>query len=432
MQDILSYWDLIMTPLAIVFVLVASSLTHRNDIKHNPLYKYYMWGLAARIVGALALCLVYVFYYGGGDTINYYLTSKSLLGLLGKETSVFFDILMGDTRIENFSYFDQSTGFPIFWFDQNAFSVVRFITPICLLAGKSYLATSILLGWVCYSGMWRMYLLFAEQFPKIKGELAFAVLFAPSVVFWGSGILKDTITISCVGWYSYGVYRYFIQKNYRNMRYLMAILVAGYLLVAIKPYILFALLPGSVIWLSYARLTSIRNKVFMIVALPVMGFLAVFGGFFLLTQLDQYLGVYSINKVIDQAVVVQTDMKQEYYQGNTFDIGKIDPTIGGILSKAHLAIAATLFRPYLWDVRNVVMLISAFENTYILGLTLFLLFRLKFFGFFALIGKHPLLLFSILFSLFFAFSVGISISNFGALVRLKIPCIPYYLSSLFI
>jgi hypothetical protein len=41
-------------------------------------------------------------------------------------------------------------------------------------------------------------------------------------------------------------------------------------------------------------------------------------------------------------------------------------------------------------------------------------------------------MFSFVFSLFFAFSVGVSIANFGALVRLKIPCIPFFLSSLVI
>ncbi|MFI5151017.1 MAG: hypothetical protein ACHQRM_14875, partial [Bacteroidia bacterium] len=106
--------------------------------------------------------------------------------------------------------------------------------------------------------------------------------------------------------------------------------------------------------------------------------------------------------------------------------------IYSMLGKAHLAIAASLFRPYLWDVKNPVMLLSALENTYILILTVFLLIRLKVFTFFNLILRTPMLLFSVLFSLFFAFSVGIATSNFGSLVRLKIPCLPFYVSSLFI
>ena len=48
------------------------------------------------------------------------------------------------------------------------------------------------------------------------------------------------------------------------------------------------------------------------------------------------------------------------------------------------------------------------------------------------IRKEPLLTFSIVFSVFFAFSVGLTTSNFGALVRYKIPAVPFFLSSILI
>ena len=155
-------------------------------------------------------------------------------------------------------------------------------------------------------------------------------------------------------------------------------------------------------------------------------------GYFLLTKMGSVLGAYSLDNVLEKAVISNMDQKQAYYGGNSFDIGDFDPSVGGVTSKAHLAVFATLFRPMLIEARNPLMLISALENTYILLLTVFLVIRLKFFGFFRVIGEKPLLLFSLLFSLFFAFSVGISVSNFGTLVRLKIPCIPFYVSSLFV
>ncbi|NNF02533.1 MAG: hypothetical protein HKN22_07590 [Bacteroidia bacterium] len=40
--------------------------------------------------------------------------------------------------------------------------------------------------------------------------------------------------------------------------------------------------------------------------------------------------------------------------------------------------------------------------------------------------------FCIIFSLFFAFSVGLSTSNFGSLVRYKIPLLPFFVAALFI
>jgi hypothetical protein len=125
-------------------------------------------------------------------------------------------------------------------------------------------------------------------------------------------------------------------------------------------------------------------------------------------------------------------MKADYYGGKSFDIGEFDATIGGITAKAPEAIFAGLFRPGIWDVKNVVMLVSSLENTYLLFLTLFLLIRLKFFGFFFYIRKNPMLMFAMLFALFFSFSVGLTVANFGSLVRLRIPSLPFFIASIFI
>ena len=53
-------------------------------------------------------------------------------------------------------------------------------------------------------------------------------------------------------------------------------------------------------------------------------------------------------------------------------------------------------------------------------------------GIFRYLAKNHLLVFALIFSLFFAFSVGISTSNFGSLVRYRIPVLPFYVGSLFI
>src|SRR5438309_7408443 len=68
----------------------------------------------------------------------------------------------------------------------------------------------------------------------------------------------------------------------------------------------------------------------------------------------------------------------------------------------------------------------------LLTLTIYFLWKLRFFNLFALMFRHQFLFFSLSFSIFFAFSVGLTTSNFGSLVRYKIPAIPFYVASLFI
>jgi hypothetical protein len=147
----------------------------------------------------------------------------------------------------------------------------------------------------------------------------------------------------------------------------------------------------------------------------------------------------SLDSVVEKAVLTQYDLKQEYYGGNRFDIGDIEPTFGGMVKKAPDAIAAGLFRPYVWESKNPVMMISGIENFAILLLTLycgFLCIVVILKGGRKLLSKalfgDSFIIFSIIFSLIFAFSVGLTTANFGALVRYRIPLTPFYLSALFI
>ena len=423
--------DFLLLPFYLIPIyFFALHIKKKNELL-NPVYKYFVKGLFAKILGAVSLCLIYGLYYKAGDTVHYFHSAKVFLNLAEKDFYKYLEItFLGNTR-ENFYYFDSQTGYPAYWGDNNANYVCRLVSPLCFLGGKSFVITAILLATVSYSGMWRLFLIFTEQFPKITNDLAISVLFIPSVIFWGSGILKDTITISAVGWYTYGFYRFFINKT-RKIKYISVLVVSSMLLILIKPYIYFALLPGTIVWLTVNLTSKLNSRALKNIITPVVIIAGVLLGFFALLQVQDLLGIYKMDKVFEHAANVQKDQKQEYYGGNSFDIGDFDGTLEGALGKVHLALAAVFFRPYLWEARNPVMLLSGLENIYLLFLTFFLLVKLKIIGVFTLIGEHPMLFFSVLFALFFGFSVGLSTSNFGSLVRLKIPCIPFFVSSLFI
>lgn len=430
---LLSYWDIILPPFYLLFIYTIASFIRNKEVKKSDTYNYFVSGLFAKIFGGIALALVYQLYYKGGDTTNYFQTANAIGNLLFKDIRYFADIMFSSPSNEMYSYFDNETGYPIYSFHaKDSFFTSKFYMPIELISFNSFITATIIGATVSFTGIWRLFQIFCIEFPKIKKEMAIAILYIPSVIFWGSGMLKDSITISAVGWYTYAFYNFFVLKNYRKLIYVLYMFIAAYLLIAIKPYILFALLPGSIIWLSNQQIAKIGNKLMRVAVAPILLVLGSAGAYFSLHLLGDNLGLYKIDTVMERASMVQLDLKQDYYGGNSFDIGDIEPTLGGMLSKAHLAIFAALFRPSLLDVKNPVMLLSALENTYIIILTFKLLLRLKFIGFFTIIWKNPLVLFSVLFSLFFAFSVGISISNFGSLVRLKIPAIPFFVASLFI
>lgn len=429
-HQLLSIYDILLPPIYLLIAFAYGYYIKNKYIRSKPEYQYFIPGLMLRIFGAIALGVIYFFYYDGGDTTNYFQTSSAYSKLLFQNPEEGWFGWFGSDKTYYFP-FNADTGYPVYNHrDSHAFFVVRLLIPIVTLSFHTYFACAILTAMFTYGGLWRLYQTFITEFPELKKQMAIACLFIPSCVFWGSGIMKDSITLSAVGWFTYAFYFTFIKKQFSfyNILYLV---ISSFIILAIKPYIFFALLPGAILWLSNNQLKKINHKFIRALVAPIFISAGLLGGYFALDKMGDSLGQYQLDNVLEKASVTQKDMKAEYYGGKTFDIGEFDGSIEGVVSKAPVAIFAGIFRPGIWDVRNPVMAVSALENTYLLVLTLFLLLKLKFFGFFKMIRQNPLLLFCMLFSLFFAFSVGLSVANFGSLVRLRIPELPFFVAGLF-
>ncbi|MBA2613913.1 MAG: hypothetical protein H0U95_18265 [Bacteroidetes bacterium] len=391
--------------------------------------------MICKIIGGIGLCIVYTFYYTeGGDVTNYFLSTRTFVNvILEGNFNKFFELM--DYKNNNvWEILSNNNTFGYFLFapsDYYALFTVSITIPFCLLAGKSFIATTVLLSSFSFIGLWKLYEVFVDHFPNLSRQFAIAIFFIPSVFFWGSGILKDTYTLSAIGFYIYGLYKFQILKQ-RKLKYLLLILGSIVIFVYIKPYYFFALLPGSLIWIFFQKITKIQNPILRIMIVPILlstTIILVIGG---LQVFGQYLGEYSLDYILLKAVKTQQDLIRVEYGGNSYNIGIFEPTLTGIISKLPAALNMAFFRPYIWDTRNAVMLLSGLENLFMLGFSLYILIKVKFSTLIKSLFSNPLLIFSFLFALFFAFSIGLTTANYGALVRLKIPCIPFYLCSLFI
>ncbi|MDD5571415.1 MAG: hypothetical protein PHD97_09730 [Bacteroidales bacterium] len=429
-------------PLDIILILfylfliyaVAKSIERKNIDKDN-IYKYFVSGLFVKIFGGIAFCLIFqLYYHEQGDTFMYYRSSEALVNLMQKNFYRYFLVFVGDDSAETYSYFDASTGWPIYYAqDYQTFAVIRFVSLFTWLAFKNYYTTTILLDVFTFFGMWKLYTVFCKINPSLYKQFAIAVLFVPSVAFWGSGILKDSFTISFACLYTYNFYRIFIERKKLFIN-ILGLIIAAYVITSIKPYIFLALMPGSIIWLSFNRLKNIKSKFLRVLVGPFIIGLGFFATSSLLSGLSGRMGTYSsMDKIVEKAQKTQQDLiRGEQYGSNYYNIGEFDGTMRSMVTKAPIAITAGLFRPFLWEARNPVMIISALENTVMLIFVLFVLFKVGPFRTISIISSEPVLIFSFLFAIFFAFSVGLTTANFGALVRYRIPAIPFFVAGLFI
>lgn len=416
----------------IIMFLMANYIKNRH-IDQNPVYKYYVWGLFAKVLGAVSMGLIYTLYYKqGGDTTAYYRSSEALINLFFQNPGPFFRIMLGEMNNELYSFFTSYTGYPSYWGKFSSFAVVRAAAPFTIFGLKNYFSATILFSWFFYIGYWKLFLLVTRLYPKYHKAFAFSILFFPSVLFWGSGISKDAIALSMTGWFVYALFFLLVEKKnlFNNT---LALIFTTFVLLSVKAYIFVALVPGGFIYLAWSYLKKIRNPVFRLIASPLAlgSFLGL--GLGVLILFSPMLGDYgSIDGIIHKAIVTYEDHSRALQYGdNYYSLGSFDGTRWDFFSKAPKAIIAGLFRPYLWEARNPVMVLAGLENLGFLILVLIIFWRTGPIKTIKLTLEEPLIIFSLSFAITFAFAVGIATANFGALVRLKIPLIPFFSVGLF-
>lgn len=417
---------------AILILFFALLYQNRKSIK-NPGYKFYLNGFAAKIFGTLFFCSIYVFYYGGGDTIAYFESSMAMANLFYQSPAKYFEVLFSAPSVELRSLFSDKTGYPYayLFYESHTFMVIKLTSIVTVLTNKSYFLSSLIISSVSYFGIWKLYLTFRQYVPEIEDKLAWAILYFPSPLFWAGGVSKDTYTYMGTALFVYCAHEFFILKK-RKPIVVVLLLFSSWLILSIKPYIFIVLFPGGLLWIFYDKLTKIRNPFVSFILFPIMIAVISALSYFVLTSLSSSMDKFSVDKAFETAAVTNNDLKQDYYGGSSFDIGSFDGSAADALKLTFPAINAGLFRPAIFEARSLVLLLAGLENTFLLLFTLYVIYKAKPKVFFGIISKNPLLLFCIIYSILFAYMIGITTSNFGALVRFKIPLIPFYVSALFI
>jgi hypothetical protein len=431
----IAFWEFLVLVVYIAVVAVIYARKKNVEIAKHPEYRYYLWGLYMKILGGLAFALIYVYYYGNGDTVSFYLSSEPLVELMLKDPGLYLQALFADNSMENrYRFFDASTGYPMgyVYLDSRTYFLVRLISPLTALSFKSFLLTGALVSTMAYGGVWRLYRTLVRYYPALQNKLAVAVLFMPSSLFWGSGIIKDTFTFAALCWFVHALDNIFFLKQKRTSSWI-AVFLASVIMIAMKPYIFMLIFPSSLLWLLYHRVARIRNSLTRALILPMA--LVAFGAltFFTLRALGDKLSKFSLDKALETVVISQKDMKRsQQYGDNYFDLGEVEASWSGILSKAPVATFAGLFRPTLMEGDNVVMVLAALENTWLLFFFISILFKTRVIYFIALLRTNPLLQMCFVFAFSYAFMIGVTTPNFGALVRFKIPLLPLFVAGMFI
>ncbi len=430
----MTFADFIIAPIYFVVLLLFASYYQRKKVKESPEYRWFSKGLLVKMLGAIGFALVYQYYYGGGDTFGYFYGGKSYLAFFaaspGHAWSFLWEAPHGRHYFEFLSY--ARPGYQYIYRGPAELLITKITSFVNLLSFNTYAGSSLLFAFFSYSGVWALYRTFTSIFKGIDKELAIAVLFLPSVFFWGSGILKDTVSLGALGWLVRGIWLLFIKRQ-SFFKALFMISLSSILIIGIKPYIILAFIPAALLWIGNQYRNLMPSKFLRMAMIPFFMLIISYSGYRLISGIGDELGKYSVNNLENAAEGFQSWHQVASEGGSGYTLGAdVDMSPAGMLRLFPKALSIALFRPFPWEAGSVVILASALENFAILLLTLLVFFKTGPLRTLQKIWSHPFLFSCFIFSIIFGFAVGFTSYNFGALVRYKIPMMPFYVGMLMV
>lgn len=420
--------DIILFPLYVALFAFFFS-ARRRRLKDPVLRRYHRNAFWLKVFSALAYVFFSLFLAKLDSTYLYYPEGINITRLILKDfTNIKLLFIQG--KDFDFNLLADSLNKGYFSSESNFF-IARLVTVFSFFSFGSYSVITLIFSMISFSGVWRLYRFFYEQYPHLHKQLAIAVLYLPNFVFWSSGILKDPLCTGMLGWFTYAMYRVFIRRD-TLLKYSLVALVSAFVLGLVKAYILVSYLPFFILFILFTHLGRIRAAAIRVVLLFFIVVIAGLGVLLVGERLQDEMEDLALTKITESVQNTQQNfMRIADLAESSFSLGvEYDGTMTGLLRIAPAGVVATLYRPFIWESKKISSLMSSLESTALLLFTLYVLLRVGPFRFVGSIFRDPMIQFCLLFAIVFALFVGVTTLNFGTLVRYKIPCMPFYVIGL--
>ncbi|MEJ0056238.1 MAG: hypothetical protein WDN75_11605 [Bacteroidota bacterium] len=154
--------------------------------------RWIFWtSLLAKVLAGTAVGILYFYYYRKGDTLIYW-----------RDAVLLADKIMSNP-LESIKFFwDEgstphlSEGF-ITWDSRSVF-FVKICSVLAILSGSSYWVMAIQMSFISFLGAWYLFTRIIFFFPSSRSAAAISFLFYPSVVFWSSGLIKESLGLGAI------------------------------------------------------------------------------------------------------------------------------------------------------------------------------------------------------------------------------------------
>jgi len=299
---------------------------------------------------------------------------------------------------------------------------------IALITGNSYWISALYFSLISFFASWNLFRVISKCLPGTRTAATIAFLFFPSIVFWSSGLVKETLALAGL----YFIAALFIKviqvpSEGRGVRPLQAVrrltwwewllaILSFYVSWNLKYYwtaLFMAVVITSVLFFFLHVRLVIVNKYKVISWLLIFILLAVAVS---LSHPNFYL-----SRFLEVLITNHNDFVAISKDSGLIHYYNLSANWLSVLINSPWALISGLFRPFVWEATGASSWLAAIENLFLVVFTAALFFREK------VESGNTLLLVSLLVyvSLLCIF-LALSTPNLGTLSRYRVGLLPFF------
>ena len=361
-------------------------------------WQAFVVGLLLKLLCGCLLGLLYMYHYEGvGDTLTYHEMASILAKTAHSDWVMFIEVFIDNP-------FPQYQDQPRAWF------MVQVVSLFHIFTNSNYWLTACWFSFFSFAGLYFLASSLAKIFPLHKNASFIAFLFFPSVVFWSSGIIKESIALFSIGVVIGSVIR-FLYKD-RNYYYLLPAVLCLFLLWQVKYYVaavwVLVLVPFIVTFFIGSRYRKVNPILlsFLIIAV-IITFL--------------HPNFYP-HRVVEVIFINYMAYQEASSLGDVMVFPYEQPDAWFIILNTPFALFTTLFLPLIPNNMSAPSIFASVENW-----VLFLLFS----GWLA--GKiknhfkmERIEVMLLVYIAVLAVFLGLSAPNYGTLARFRVSFLPFF------
>ncbi|HEX8040778.1 MAG TPA: hypothetical protein VF490_16585, partial [Chryseosolibacter sp.] len=354
-----------------------------------------------KVFSAVCVGLLYTFYYHTADTFAYFDDGSKLAGLALSDFSAWCDVLLSDKIPDSLHLnFNQP----------RALFLVKITSVFNILTANNYWIISAYYAAISFSGAWCLVKTIQRHIPAATLPAVLAFLFFPSVVFWTSGLLKESLAVGALYYLAAIFLKVWFRERLRFADPLLAV-AALWIFWNLKYYYAAVFIPVVVATLAYRFLVSRRISSATVEASIWIVLLAVPLASVMFLHPNFYPHrLFSVILANNAAYNALSD------PGGVVHFHNLQPTALSLAANAPWALFSGLFRPLLAEASEPVSILASIENTAVLVLFGGAVWRIKKYG----SSPHRLLILAAaVYVIALCILLTFSAPNFGTLSRYR-------------